>query len=494
MTNKDLYREFGNIDPDMIEAAAPVEKSQRKKRSALIKYITIAASFSLIVIAGIFGIIYRSPDMPGTPGIPDTLENKITSYFIITAHAANGESTQLNVTDSCLNSGEPKHNIFGNNMPTFNFTVQPSDLKSNEAIYERFDISISYNETVVEWNKDEHIMVAYLVSTQHSDEPWAYSIIGWFTEPTDIVINILDKESREIVETITLNVKYLEDKQEYELKVTDLTTKFSEQKEAVEAHNYLMFHLLAKHGTDYPKWFGGCYIEKNKLYIKLVSPSDEEMKTISDTLAHFGDVVVYTSAETSMTDLQEYADKTANNLRENGYAVTSWYVDSVTGDIIISVLEEDLEAVTKWVNTTLQNGNAPKIVIEIGEYTDVSDPVIEFCADPFLQQIGLSWMYSINVRIDNEKIYLNDILYDQISYVDNLDPDFSQLAPGPYVNTNISEELDKIKSQKGCYLLETQGETKFGEKIAMYIIGDTYYFIRFFDNGDVMRVHSGTVQ
>ena len=31
MTNKDLYREFGNIDPDMIEAAAPVEKSQRKK-------------------------------------------------------------------------------------------------------------------------------------------------------------------------------------------------------------------------------------------------------------------------------------------------------------------------------------------------------------------------------------------------------------------------------------------------------------------------------
>ena len=97
-------------------------------------------------------------------------------------------------------------------------------------------------------------------------------------------------------------------------------------------------------------------------------------------------------------------------------------------------------------------------------------------------------------KIDNEKIHLNDILYDQVSYVDNIDLDFSELAPGPYVNANITEELDKISSQKGCYILETQNESKLGQKIAMYVIGDTYYFIRFFDNGTIMRVHSGTVQ
>ena len=31
MTNKDLYREFGNIDPDMVEAAAPAQKIKNKK-------------------------------------------------------------------------------------------------------------------------------------------------------------------------------------------------------------------------------------------------------------------------------------------------------------------------------------------------------------------------------------------------------------------------------------------------------------------------------
>ena len=104
----------------------------------------------------------------------------------------------------------------------------PSDLKSNEAVYERFDISISYNGTTVNvTDKDEHIMVAYIYSVP-SSQSLGYSIFGWFTEPTDVVITITDKESREIVEAITVNVNYLADKQEYELKVTNLTTKYEE--------------------------------------------------------------------------------------------------------------------------------------------------------------------------------------------------------------------------------------------------------------------------
>jgi hypothetical protein len=27
----------------------------------------------------------------------------------------------------------------------------------------------------------------------------------------------------------------------------------------------------------------------------------------------------------------------------------------------------------------------------------------------------------------------------------------------------------------------------------MYVIGDTYYFFRFFENGTVMRIHAGTL-
>ena len=487
MTTKKFSNALGNIGEAYVDEA--ISYTPKRKKSAWAKWVSVAACLSLIVTGIVLGSVLQSPDTPPSP------DRAVVSYFTITAHAANGESTNLSVADSCFNSGTSGGNIFGVDMPTFNITVNPSDLKSNEAIYERFDISISYNDTIVEWNKDEHIMVAYLISTQDPDEPWAYSIIGWFTEPTDIVINILDKESREIVETITVNVKYLADKQEYELKVTDLTTKFSEQKEAVDAHNVLMYYFFSRgYVTNYPEWFGGCYIEENKLYIKLVSPSVEEMENISRILAPFDNVIVYKNADMSMSELQAYADKTAKELMESGYAVTSWYVDSITGNIVISVLEKDFKAVTEWINTASQNGSLPKIVIEIGGYVELENQTTEFCAEPILENGAISWMYSINVKIDNGTIYLNDILYDQISYVEDVKLDWGTPMSGSNRKEMMTEAIGKINSQKGCYILETTGESKFGQKIAMYVIGDTYYFVRFFDNGQVMRVHSGTVE
>ena len=489
MKKENISDALNNIDFDMIEDVYESTKAKKKNtKSPWLKWGAIAACLSLVVMGGIFGNLFRSPNAPDVP------ENNIMSFFTITAHAANGETKVLNVSDSFVSSGEPKYNMFGHNIPLFSFDVEPSDLKSNEAVYQRFDISISYNGTPVK-NKDEHIMVAYLASA-HTSQTYGYTIFGWFTEPTDILINIVEKDSREIVETITVNVKYFADKQEYELELTNLTTKFSEQKEAVDAHNVLMSYFFSKgYVTNYPEWFGGCYIEENKLHIKLVSPSDEEMNNISQILAPFDNVIVYKNAEMSMTDLQEYADKTAYELTALGYEVTSWYVDSITGDIIISVLEKDFEAVTERLNTASQNGNLPKIVIEIGGYTDLENQTIEFCAEPFLQGV-LSWMYSIEVKIDidNGGIYLNNVLYDQISYVEGVKLDWGVLMPSNLINEIVTEAIDKINSQKGCYMLETASESKWGQKIAMYVIGDTYYFIRFYDNGQVMRVHSGTVQ
>ena len=367
MKKENISNALNNIDIDMIEDVYESTKAKKKNTKSLwLKWGAIAACLSLIVMGGLFGNLFRSPDTPDVP------EKNIISYFIITAHATNGESTELALAESCFNS-VPAHqgNGFGVDMPLFHFSITPSDLKNNEAIYDRFDISVSYNGSDVK-DKDEHISVTYLIPMQNSSEPWSYSITGWFTEPTDILINIVEKDSREIVETITVNVTYFADKQEYELKVTNLTTLFSNQKEAVEANNALVSYFFSKgYVTNYPEWFGGCYIEENKLYIKLVSPSEEEMKNISQILAPFDKVIVYKNAEMSMADLQEYADKTANELIKSGYGVTSWYVDSITGNIIIAVLEKDFEAVTEWINTASQNDNAPKIVIEVGRYIEL---------------------------------------------------------------------------------------------------------------------------
>ena len=219
MTNKEFYREMGNIDPDLIEAAAPAEKVQKKNTNAWVKWVSIAACLSLIVMGGIFGNLFHSPNTPDNG-------NNILSYFVITAHAANGESTELGLADSCFNSGTAEGNAFGVDMPLFNFSVKPTDLKNNEALYERFDINISYNGTPIK-DKDEHVQVAYLIPVQPSDEPWSYSIMGWFEEPTDIVVTIIDRESEAIVEKITVNVKYDAERQEYELKIVSLDTEYT---------------------------------------------------------------------------------------------------------------------------------------------------------------------------------------------------------------------------------------------------------------------------
>ena len=66
MTNKDLYREFGNIDPAMVEAAAPSQKLKSKKRNTWTKWVSIAACFCLIITATIIVIPYMNSNDSGT--------------------------------------------------------------------------------------------------------------------------------------------------------------------------------------------------------------------------------------------------------------------------------------------------------------------------------------------------------------------------------------------------------------------------------------------
>lgn len=353
MTANKFSEALGNIAESYVDEA--VDYTAKKKSRVWLKWGALAACLSLIVAGVIFGDIFRSPD------------NSIVSYFVISAHAANGDLTDLGVDEKCFNSIMPQENVFGVQMPLFNFFVRPSGMKGNEE-YSRFDIIVSYNGIRVE-DQDEHILVSYIISEEKFDDPWVYSVSGWFDKPTNIIVDIVDKDSREIVETTTVNVKFDADRNGYDLEIVNLTDKFEDQKAAVDANNALMEYFFNQgYVSDYPAYFGGCYIEDNKLYVKLFYPTDEEMKNITNVLARYGAAVVFEEAEASMAELQEYADRIANELMDNGYAVTMWGVDSISGNIEISVLEEDFEAVTDWISDRSENKNLPKIIIEKGGY------------------------------------------------------------------------------------------------------------------------------
>ena len=79
MTNKEFYRELCNIDPKMIEAAAPADKMQKKKRSTWIRWASATAACFCFMIAGVAYLIggnvgNDTPEIPSFsyPGYTET--------------------------------------------------------------------------------------------------------------------------------------------------------------------------------------------------------------------------------------------------------------------------------------------------------------------------------------------------------------------------------------------------------------------------------------
>ena len=123
------------------------------------------------------------------------------------------------------------------------------------------------------------------------------------------------------------------------------------------------------------------------------------------------------------------------------------------------------------------------------------DEKIEFRAEPYLQNVALSWSYSLDVKVDNGLVYLNDILYEHITYTDNVDFSYSDAfllsANG---NQELLYTLEIIKNQKEYYVLKTESDSNFNEEIVLVRIDDTYYFLSLYENGEVMRIHSAYVK
>lgn len=68
MTNKNIYRSLGGLDPELIEKAAPAEHPQRKKGGAWLKWAPVAACLAIIVGTAIAVPMLRNSPPPILPG------------------------------------------------------------------------------------------------------------------------------------------------------------------------------------------------------------------------------------------------------------------------------------------------------------------------------------------------------------------------------------------------------------------------------------------
>mgnify|MGYP003310371113 CR=1 FL=1 len=117
-------------------------------------------------------------------------------------------------------------------------------------------------------------------------------------------------------------------------------------------------------------------------------------------------------------------------------------------------------------------------------------------ADPYIQEPALSWEYSLEITTKDSSIYINDVLYKEtpsavppvISYSEGF-LSAAALLDAANGNQDISDILSRIQNGEPCCVLETDEDSNFGKYISVYEIDNAYYFVRFFENGVVMRIH-----
>lgn len=119
---------------------------------------------------------------------------------------------------------------------------------------------------------------------------------------------------------------------------------------------------------------------------------------------------------------------------------------------------------------------------------------VSFTVALFAQGISMSWGYSLEIKTVGDKIFLNDILYDCVGIAANPEIIYrEELLLYAGMGDNDTQKLailEQIKNSETCFILENQGGGKYGSTIAVYYIEDAYYFVNFYENGDVLRIHS----
>ncbi len=125
--------------------------------------------------------------------------------------------------------------------------------------------------------------------------------------------------------------------------------------------------------------------------------------------------------------------------------------------------------------------------------SSLSFPENEFIAETYIQSLFLSSYYSLDIKIRDGEIFINNSLYNEVGYIRNFDVTYSQslVQALPDNETEANEFLyilNKINHQNGCYLLYKKDDGKV-DNIVVYNIDGVYYFLSFFENGEVGKIY-----
>ena len=194
--------------------------------------------------------------------------------------------------------------------------------------------------------------------------------------------------------------------------------------------------------------------------------------------------------------------------KENADKMSVYNIGGVL--FIISFQENGIVKEIHYINSSdlPAHGTPPEVTTPTENVMPVPSGINPFGEGPstfvarlFAQLGSLSWSPSLNIKVENGKIYLSDFLYESIGIINNplvsysdgilwaleIDKENSEVEETRKNAEKKLAVLEEIKTCTFCYVIETQTDAKFGKKIAVFYINGEYYLLNAVDE-DVTRV------
>ncbi|MBP5755766.1 MAG: hypothetical protein J6W93_07965 [Clostridia bacterium] len=206
MNGMDVYNSITRLDENLADGY--LNGGKRSFRKRLIVKIIASVLLAAVLIT-----------------VMAVINKKNEPLFVLTASAGNGENVPIYV-GGYLNSlpAECRTNIFGVDHPCFNFDIWPK-ISDGQSVTELYDISVTYEyegrpvRVPTEGRMDSHMIIGYLLKRGSSSNIRGYNISGWFSEPAVVYVYITDKATGESAENYRIDVRYSEERGEYDLTV-----------------------------------------------------------------------------------------------------------------------------------------------------------------------------------------------------------------------------------------------------------------------------------
>ena len=132
-----------------------------------------------------------------------------------------------------------------------------------------------------------------------------------------------------------------------------------------------------------------------------------------------------------------------------------------------------------------------KLIEQLRQDTGKDTETVEFTAELFADGALSTLLYSIDVKITDDNIFLNDVQYDNVKIVQSSELKYNWLTRSDETVTNdeYTEIIKKIESCKECYLLEAENAKSAPKKVAVHKIDNTYYFSSVYSDNVVLMIH-----